>query len=98
MFSMKYILVEHEDEFNGRHLSPVMFPQSMIHKDVFNGLRFTMRIRKVVSAGFVNVVEDMVETVGRSESLDVDSRPEDAQLIERLTLNTNSTQIFGFDG
>lgn len=79
MNTMKYLI---------NNDGPVIFPTSMNHSDVANGLG---RIR---SAGFVSIQWDdelgrfIAMTTGRSATLDIDSYPLDALEISNM-LNRN---------
>lgn len=74
-------------------LEPVVFSESMIHADV---ARCMGRGRVVVSAGFVSMTmrDDMPfpSTHGRSDSLNIDTRPEDSTaLAVMMGLSENLT-------
>ena len=59
---------------------PVVFPAILEHHKVAKGI-----LKKPTSAGFFCVDEDgNIETYGESVSLKLDSREEDAELIDRL--------------
>lgn len=79
MHKLKYI------RFESRLADSVfLFPTWENHADVAFRLRY-----KPVSAGFVSVTVDaqgmiQVTTYGRSESLNMESDPEDAELITRM--------------
>ena len=76
---MKYVMFTNEEG----HMLPVIFPTSMIHSDMAQYVQHMMMMeenKKVrpVSAGFVSMKG---QTSGRSESLDLDSKPDDAMYI-----------------
>ena len=73
---MKYIIIKDRDDFQ----FSIVFPDSVIHKDVARIHRAT-DIR-VVSAGFCSLGSP-VSVWGRSESIDKDSRPLDAKIIDK---------------
>ena len=72
---MKYIIVENPA---GRETG-VVFPDRFIHADI--GRRYQV----VVSAGFCERKDGGWETWGMSESLNLFSRPEDADILNRST-------------
>jgi hypothetical protein len=65
---------------------PVMFPDKLVHLDVATVIMVAMRrtwprgVIKPVSAGTVALLQ-VEATTGRSESLDLDADPADAQMI-----------------
>lgn len=84
---MKYIIIERELGDGIKQTIPILFSNSMIHKDMAEAVMSSIRIRstrlenlKVVSAGFVT--SKIISTNGTSESLNIDSREEDAMLIQ----------------
>ena len=91
---MKYIVMQHDD---GTEV-PIIFPNhpDFTHATLFDMVRRVKTpganwkkcfINPVVSAGFIEL--ESMKCYGRSESLNVDSRPEeDAELI--LTYNWRS--------
>jgi len=72
----KYIIVDYG--FTGEF--PILFPYMINHSDVSNGY-----VGEVVSAGFVQVDLEtgVVSVFGKSDSLKIESRPEDAEIIKR---------------
>jgi len=58
---------------------PILFPGNLVHSEVAEAIGG----RKVTSAGFCQIVAGEVMVSGGSISLDVDSHPDDAQLIKR---------------
>ena len=73
----KYIIAE---QYDGTEL-PVIFPHLINHSDI-------RCPGKVVSAGFCQIFADGVNLVsvavfGKSDSLKMDSRPEDKEIIEK---------------
>jgi hypothetical protein len=77
MHNWKYIIVEID------YLpTPVAFPPTLQHVDVFDGLRHRFRLVtdvKALSAGFLRRIGNKLETVGASDSLGVGSLVSDAQ-------------------
>lgn len=71
---MKYIVYE---QFGGLEVV-ILFPQFLEHKDVAYVL--TSRT-KLVSAGFVKLINGEFHVSGKSTSLNLSSRPEDTDLI-----------------
>lgn len=71
---MKYVMViDNYDEE-----SPILFPECITHRDVAGFSRL-----KVVSAGFCMKADGQWQASGRSESLRVDSRTQDSEIIQR---------------
>jgi len=58
--------------------SPIVFPATFTHNRIG-----TLRLAKIVSAGFCMRVDGRWIVSGESESLQVQSRPEDAALLNR---------------
>lgn len=81
MLCFKYVVVE-----NSRMESVFLFPSWEKHADVAAKLD-----GHLLSAGFVRFVAQdaqvIPQTYGRSHSLDLDSRPQDADLIAMLIKN-----------
>lgn len=80
---VKYIVVHEPTE--GVY-SPILFPDQLVHRHVAR--IHSAGLRNVVSAGFVQIDYDQgcgnpptVHVYGRSESLDLGPRPEDAEVI-----------------
>lgn len=73
---MKYVrfidMTTEEDSF-------IVFSFHMNHAETIKRIRHI----EVVSAGFVLYTAGGVECTGRSESLRIDSQPEDSELLER---------------
>jgi hypothetical protein len=79
---LKYIMLQLGDSF-----LPVVFPKTLIHKDVAKGMEYAShRMGEVVSAGFAwyDDKTNAWQAYGRSESLDLDSNPEDGKRITQL--------------
>ena len=81
---VKYIVVHEPTE---EIYSAILFPQQLVHRDVASVHRAGRR--NVVSAGFVQIDYDQgcgnppsVHVYGRSESLKLGPRPEDAEVIK----------------
>lgn len=82
--NLKYITVRDRDEIE----SAILFPETVIHRDV--GRIHSASGVRVLSAGFVQIDHGcgydgkaVVSVYGRSESLRMEPRPEDAELIRR---------------
>lgn len=80
---VKYIVVHEPSE---GVFSAVLFPEQLVHRDVASIHRAGRR--NVVSAGFAQIDYDQgvgnppsVHVYGRSESLNMSPRPEDAETI-----------------
>ncbi len=76
---MKYVMFQNDEG----HMLPVIFPNAMIHSDMAEYIQHMMLMKEdqhiePVSAGFVSMKG---QVSGRSESLDLDSREEDAMYI-----------------
>ena len=73
--AMKYIVIK-------THLGkvPVMFSGILSHDDVARALSKPM---KIISAGFVDIVDGVVSAHGHSSSLGIQSDPRDSALIEQ---------------
>lgn len=72
----KYIVID-----NGSNVFPVVFPDFLNHDDMARNVG-----GEVISAGFVEVMEDHVYTGGRSTSLQLKSREEDQDMLTRLLI------------
>lgn len=70
---MKYVMVKYMDIE-----TPIVFPKWMNHADI------VVKSAKCVSADFVDVDEDACITYGKSTSLKLGSKPEDAAFIEKM--------------
>ena len=90
----KYIMVEFLDENEREHQMPILFPQVVIHEDMWKavarGLHGALR---PLSAGFVEQRGDRLVCYGRSESLRLDSRPEADTFIGNSMDLTNSSTV-----
>lgn len=78
MLGMKYIIVD--------EAFAVIFPGAIYHKDAFGLFRGTknaeMRGVGVTGAGYIGADEDgKLYVYGRSEGFDIDSKPDDIDLI-----------------
>ncbi len=82
---MKYIMLQ--IELDGLKMNlPIIFPKVLVHKDMVFRIQHLLGAEhrwdsEVVSAGFINMFT--LECHGRSESLDIDSRKEDTEIIKR---------------
>lgn len=77
---LKYIIVVPRETFLE---TPILFSPLIMHSHV--GLVTRGRDVEIASAGFCEIGDDgKVFAYGRSESLNIDSRPGDALIIERL--------------
>lgn len=82
----KYIIIEVLGKFGcDTKVTPVLFSDDFIHSNVARGIKstFSGRSYQVVSAGFYRIDNGKVICYGRSESLDLDSRPKDAEIIAK---------------
>lgn len=83
MSGWKYVMLE---GVLGMQL-PVIFPEILVHADIAKGVFYTtdrsLGLERTVSAGFVDGLL-AVNTSGKSESLNLETRAEDASII-----NTN---------
>lgn len=61
----------------------VIFPFSVKHSHIASGLK-----SKIISAAFFAITKDGIFVTGRSESLNLESLPDDAELIDE-TLTTD---------
>ena len=74
MLKTKYII------FDTDLLTPVVFPDTLIHVDVAKALGYP-----VISAGFCEIIGDKYECYGESVSLNVKSRyREDSEILNRM--------------
>lgn len=96
---MKYVVVQvvrkvrNQDGSIGEETLelPVIFPKELVHKDMADMVNIASRhgidnwqSTRTIAAGFVNFDADVI-CHGRSESLDISSRPDvDSKLIEQL--------------
>jgi hypothetical protein len=65
----------------------VAFPNRVQHAEVFNYAKQEAPHIELVSAGFFLAVGDALWAGGRSESLDVDSRPQDTDLLKSFLVS-----------
>jgi hypothetical protein len=82
MFEAKYIVTYHN-----RFETIFMFPNFVTHVEFAE--RMSVHPTAILSAGFVVLTTDelgnpTVSTYGKSESLDIKSRPEDKNLAEKM--------------
>ena len=90
---LKYIIAEVSDG-EATEILPVLFPDSLIHREIYRGVKGSYcgalgkaKTTRCVSAGFVRIdesiplSEESIKVFGKSETLDLESRPEDAKLI-----------------
>lgn len=86
---MKYVMFEVTHGSFTRYL-PVIFPDDLVHSDiaenVSNAIAQSFEITKleinVANAGFINSMDCDVSVYGRSETLNLDSNPEDSLIIK----------------
>ncbi len=76
---MKYIVLSVSMGPNLTRELPIIFPDCLVHRDVFDAIRLgsedkSMRRAKVVAAGFVSSMSIEGNCNGRSETLDIKSR------------------------
>ncbi len=81
MNKMKYIIYD-----TGLYESVMIFDHITQHVDVAQRIH---SIESVVSAGFISVVDGKFQCFGRSLSLDIDSRPEDSDYVNKMMGITN---------
>lgn len=90
---MKYIVFEAPHSEGLKALIPVVFHQELVHAEVASGLQLrceNLRVAKPVSAGFCSIVDAAGASgwdwrpYGRSESLHLDSNPDDAETLGYL--------------
>lgn len=89
MRAMKYIVIAYMDrEYSESEPieAPIIFPPMLVHRDMADHVKHCIFMdkrhttyHKVVGAGFIDL--NALRTWGKSESLNVSSRPEDATLI-----------------
>lgn len=81
---MKYIIIVRDLGRGTLVAYPILFPNMLVHADVAkNMLRGELRGCKVDSAGFLSCIDHTC--YGRSESLNIDSKPErDSNIIQML--------------
>jgi hypothetical protein len=78
---MKYIIVKNQFE----NENAIVFCDNIIHKHVSR--IHCVSDERVVSAGFFVLDQNNVATAyGRSDSLDMESRPEDSEIISKMFL------------
>ena len=76
MNKMKYIIVD-----NGLYNSVIIFDHIVKHNEMAQKMH---AIESVVSAGFIEIVDGKFQCYGRSVSLDIKSRPEDSDYINKF--------------
>lgn len=95
---IKYIIIEVSDG-ETTEILPIVFPCSLVHKEMYRAARNSYygtirgaRTVNCVAAGFVRIDNSIplsVEAINvfdKSESLGIDSRPEDAKLIYNMLI------------
>ena len=83
---MKYVMLR----LDGGELLPLLFPEFMQHAQMAQSVPAT-----VVSAGHVHLEDGKIIAGGASSSLDVVSREEDSEIIQRYFDEENSNQQQG---
>jgi hypothetical protein len=83
---MKYVMLK----LDGGELLPLLFPEFMQHSHMAQSVPAT-----VVSAGHVHLEDGRIVASGASSSLDVVSRDEDSEIIQRYLDEENSIQQKG---
>lgn len=81
---MKYVMFAIKSSWGTRHV-PILFPDVLSHVDVALGVQATcseLAKAKPISAGFVNSMDVDVATTGKSTTLGLESRVEDAAIIK----------------
>ena len=73
----KYIIVDNGE--NGTEI-PIIFSNLLSHNDIAQGY-----VGKVISAGFcqIDIETGFVEAFGKSDTLKIESRPQDTEIIKR---------------
>jgi hypothetical protein len=84
--SMKYVMLR----LDGGELLPLLFPESMQHSHIAQSVPAT-----VVSAGYVHLEDGKIIAGGASSSLDVVSREEDSEIIQRYFEGENTIEQKG---
>jgi hypothetical protein len=84
---LKYIMWEIQFDSAPSMCIPIIFPKILVHAEMAHSTNHTLRrsIKNmksmcVISAGFIDI--DKLETYGESESIGVESRPEDGDIIK----------------
>lgn len=92
MSELKYIVVSAETKHGKTVVFPVIFGHYISHKDMAAHVQSMLRRGQfhldgsaVVSAGFTDI--DKATARGHSESLDIKSRPEDADIINAFRMD-----------
>lgn len=84
---MKYIMVEFEHRDAGNQITPILFPEAIVHQHMLEFMQRSPYRADLVSAGFVDIyVEDgrqVVSCYGESESIGCKSRGADDAFIIR---------------
>lgn len=84
----KYVIYKGFNEDGDEHEIPFLFPAIIVHKDFERFRRHEhLNMMEIISAGFCQITStNGVKCWGRSESLNIDSRPkEDAEAILRCS-------------
>lgn len=92
----KYIILKGRHQDTGvDHELPVIFPNIMVHKEVAESLcrHEDFGFLQAVSAGFVSFTPRGPECHGRSESLNLNSRPQDSKVLKMLENNWSCTRV-----
>lgn len=83
---MKYVIFKHK-----QLLMPVIIPEHVTHSQI------KIVGAKPISAGFFENERGIVNTFGKSESLNLKPKPEDARLIENTLYNAPTSSFFEFE-
>ncbi len=74
---MKYIITVNEDNIEGIYI----FPDIVVHQEFYDSILCASKgFEECVSAGFVTISNNMLHCYGLSESLGVESRPQDKNI------------------
>lgn len=76
---MKYVMMERDIGDGVIQLIPVLFPKDLIHEDMAKAITKMLPKAKAVAAGECHV--RVISTHGRSETLQLDARVGDADVI-----------------
>jgi len=82
---MKYVI------FKQKQLLPVIIPEHVTHSQI------KIVGAKPISAGFFENESGIVNTFGKSESLNLKSKPEDARIIESTLYNAPTSSFLDFN-
>ncbi len=78
---MKYIMIE-VDAGGTKSISPVIFPEWMVHSEVATAMLRALKVpSRIVSAGFCAPEDNFWTCWGKSESLKLDTHPDDSIII-----------------